>query len=62
MDTAVSGAVPYLRDAARSEIVVLVMTPEQRRSNRKTALVLAVVIAVIFAWAWVRNASVLGAG
>jgi len=46
--------------------MVLVMTPKlsetQRRRNRKTALVLAVVIAAIFAWAWVRNASVLGAG
>jgi len=42
--------------------MVLVMTPEQRRRNRKTALVLAAVIAAIFVWAWVRNASVLGAG
>jgi len=40
----------------------MTMTPEQRRRNRKTALVLGVVIAAIFAWAWVRNASVLGAG
>jgi len=38
------------------------MTPEQRRRNRKTGLTLVAVIAVIFVWAWVRNASVPGIG
>jgi len=37
------------------------MTPEQRRRNRRTGLLLAAAIAAIFVWAWVRNASVLGA-
>jgi len=38
------------------------MTPEQRRRNRKTGLLLAAAIAAIFVWAWWRNASVLGGG
>lgn len=30
------------------------MTPEQRRRNRRTALILAVIVAAIMAWVFMR--------
>jgi len=36
------------------------MTPEQRRRNRKTGLILLAVIAAIFAWTLIGGASVFG--
>jgi len=32
------------------------MTPQQRRSNKKTGLVLAAVVAALFLWALLRGA------
>jgi len=32
------------------------MTPEQRRRNRRTGLILATIVATLFGWALVRGA------
>jgi predicted nucleic acid-binding Zn ribbon protein len=36
------------------------MTPEQRRRNRKTAIVLALIVIAIIAWTFLRGSAFLG--
>lgn len=36
------------------------MTPEQRRRNRKTGLILAVIVIVIIGWTFLRGSALLG--
>ena len=35
------------------------MTPEQRRRNRKTGLLLALVVIAIMAWIFIRGSAIL---
>jgi predicted nucleic acid-binding Zn ribbon protein len=36
------------------------MTPEQRRRNRRTGLILAVIVIAIIAWTFLRGSALLG--
>jgi len=36
------------------------MTPEQRRRNRRTGLILAVIVLAIIAWTFVRGSALMG--
>ncbi len=53
MDSALTRTVPYIRNTTRSEITF--MTPEQRRRNRITGLILAVIVFAIMGWVFYRG-------
>ena len=51
MDRAVAGAVPHVRDAAGRQVIVtdaVNRDDEERRQNRRTALILGSIVLVFF--------------
>jgi len=48
---AFAGAPPHLHHAAGRELI-MPLTPEQRRRNRKTALILVAIVIAILVWSF----------